>query len=321
MALTSIWNNTGILGGVSGISLHHLLFRHGEWDTKSSNIVLSYLCATLIGAVYLLHSPITRNGLVLISAFDFFLLIGYHFLGILGSILVYRGLFHRLSRFPGPLGARLSTLYLTIQTCKRMKIHQDVHRLHQQYGDYVRVGPMEVSIIDLAALNPLYGNSSETAKGPWYILMEPLDGLVFTRDKKEHALRRKIVDQSLSSKALVTYEPVIAKCTEQLLQIIEDRSGNPINITEWLKRYSFEIMGHLIFGRPFNTISEEGGDTFLLDSIHSDMNMMGYLRHMPWIPALLIKTPLFRKKNTRFWTWLQTNFRQRTEVCTLPAAN
>ncbi|GLB20503.1 hypothetical protein AtubIFM61612_010442 [Aspergillus tubingensis] len=194
-----------------------------------------------------------------------------------------------------------------------MKIHQDVHRLHQQYGDYVRVGPMEVSIIDPGALNPLYGNSSETAKGPWYILMEPLDGLVFTRDRKEHALRRKIVDQSLSSKALVTYEPVIAKCTEQLLQIIEDRSGNPINITEWLKRYSFEIMGHLIFGRPFNTISEEGGDTFLLDSIHSDTNMMGYLRHMPWIPALLIKTPLFRKKNTRFWTWLQTNFRQRTE--------
>ncbi|GAQ44834.1 cytochrome P450 [Aspergillus tubingensis] len=173
--------------------------------------------------------------------------------------------------------------------------------------------PMEVSIIDPGALNPLYGNSSETAKGPWYILMEPLDGLVFTRDRKEHALRRKIVDQSLSSKALVTYEPVIAKCTEQLLQIIEGRSGNPINITEWLKRYSFEIMGHLIFGRPFNTISEEGGDTFLLDSIHSDTNMMGYLRHMPWIPALLIKTPLFRKKNTRFWTWLQTNFRQRTE--------
>lgn len=59
---------------------------------------------------------------------------------------------------------------------------------------------MEVSIIDPGALNPLYGNSSETAKGPWYILMEPLDGLVFTRDRKEHALRRKIVDQSLSSK-------------------------------------------------------------------------------------------------------------------------
>lgn len=121
--------------------------------------------------------------------------------------------------------------------------------------------------------------------------------------------------------ALVIYEPVIAKCTEQLLQIIESRSGNPLNITDWLKRYSFEIMGHLIFGRPFNTISEEGGDTFLLDSIHSDTVMMGYLRHMPWIPALLIKTPFFRKTNTRFWTWLETNFRHRTEVCTLPAAD
>lgn len=142
MALTSVWNNTGILAGVSGVSLHHLLFRHGEWDTKSSNIVLSYLCATLIGGAYLLHSPITRNGLVIISAFDFLLLIAYHFLGMLGSILVYRGLFHRLSRFQGPFGARLSTLYLTIQTCKRMKIHQDVHQIHQQYGDYVRVGEL-----------------------------------------------------------------------------------------------------------------------------------------------------------------------------------
>ena len=140
MALTSDWINTGIHAALSGISLHHLLFRHGEWDTKSWNIVLSYLCATLIGGAYLLHSPITRNGSVVISAFDVFLFIGYHFLGIVGCILVHRGLFHRLSRFPGPLGARLSTLYLTIQTCKRMKIHQDVHRLHQQYGDYVRVG-------------------------------------------------------------------------------------------------------------------------------------------------------------------------------------
>ncbi|KAF7558005.1 hypothetical protein G7Z17_g333 [Cylindrodendrum hubeiense] len=59
--------------------------------------------------------------------------------GIYSSIIVYRGAFHRLNRFPGPFAARISNLYVTLLSIKKFQLYEEVQQLHEKYGDIVRI--------------------------------------------------------------------------------------------------------------------------------------------------------------------------------------
>lgn len=66
-------------------------------------------------------------------------------------------------------------------------------------------GPTEISITDPAAVQIIYGNQSKATKGPWYTLLDPRVCLSFTRDKQEHARRRRVWDQGFSTKGNISY--------------------------------------------------------------------------------------------------------------------
>lgn len=123
----------------SGITFHHLFYRLGEWDTRSPFLLVSYIFALVAGSVSIW---ILNNGtevLVPFSANEFRMLWFYHVLGVYSSMLVYRGFFHRLGKFPGPFVARLSNLYLTMMS-SNLHLYEEISRLHETYGDYVRTG-------------------------------------------------------------------------------------------------------------------------------------------------------------------------------------
>jgi hypothetical protein len=209
-----------ILALISGVSLHTFLYRYGGWDAKSPTLALAYLLVMLTGTIGVHYSPSVQNpwkG----SLADFWRLFVYHLLGVYGSMLIYRALFHRLVQFPGPFLARLSNLYITRLVSKKLLLHEEIHELHAQFGDYVRlgrtdlfhyppaqltihssllIGPRELSITDPAAVTAIYGTRSDTTKGPWYTLLDPRTPMSFTRDKVEHARRRKVWDQSFNTK-------------------------------------------------------------------------------------------------------------------------
>lgn len=60
--------------------------------------------------------------------------------GLVGSLLVYRVFFHRLRRFPGPLPAKVSRFYAMSKAAETKQSHLFLERLHEEYGDFVRVG-------------------------------------------------------------------------------------------------------------------------------------------------------------------------------------
>ena len=62
------------------------------------------------------------------------------------------------------------------------------------------IGPTELSIADPQAVKALYSGQAKVTKGPWYTVLEPRVSLQMSRDKKEHARRRKVWDQGFSSK-------------------------------------------------------------------------------------------------------------------------
>lgn len=60
--------------------------------------------------------------------------------GLALSIGTYRLFFHRLRRFPGPLGSKLTRFYDTYLAAKNVQYNKEVEKLHHQYGDFIRTG-------------------------------------------------------------------------------------------------------------------------------------------------------------------------------------
>ena len=124
----------------SGVLLHTTLYRHGEWDLFVPSLFGLYgLLSLCVVGWDQLSSPRTKDSLF--GAFKGVACLDTsHILGIALSMTVYRLWFHRLKKFPGPFWARISNVYLTLLTAKKLHAYSEVEALHQKYGDIVRVG-------------------------------------------------------------------------------------------------------------------------------------------------------------------------------------
>jgi hypothetical protein len=132
-----------ILAMSSGVTVHLLFYRLSEWDTRSPFLLASYILVLAAGSIIVwflnrqgdVEVPLSSTGLQ-----KFWI---YHVLGVYSSMLVYRGFFHRLGKFPGPFFARFSNIYLTMMSSK-LHLYKEVSKLHETYGDYVRTGNLSV---------------------------------------------------------------------------------------------------------------------------------------------------------------------------------
>lgn len=61
-------------------------------------------------------------------------------LSCLLSIGIYRLLFHRCGRFPGPVGAKLSRFWTSYTSSKNFQYHKELEKMQARYGDFVRTG-------------------------------------------------------------------------------------------------------------------------------------------------------------------------------------
>lgn len=123
-----------------GIATHLLVLRVGEWDLETVRLLGSFVAlhGVAIGALVKL-AP--ENSLSIVEAARLVGSLGLSFWsGVLGSMLVYRGFFHRLQRFPGPFLARFSNLYATYLSAKNLHLYEEVAQLHERYGNIVRLG-------------------------------------------------------------------------------------------------------------------------------------------------------------------------------------
>lgn len=279
----------------AGVLVHLAVFRRGEWDAHSFTVLA--VAATLQVLLTLLAHHQTGSSLALAPLADSLRRAGLWtasaLAGLATSLLAYRASpWHRLARFPGPFAARLSTGCLTWRSARRGQVYEDVRALHARYGDYVRVGPSELSLADPAAFAAVHAAASPCERGPWYEILNPTVSLQMVRDRKEHARRRRAWDRGFGAKALRDYQGRVARYTDDLLGVVERAAadedsvgekgttggdgggGGRINMAKWFNYYSFDIMGDFAFGESFNML-RDGVDHYFLKTTHANMVFIG----------------------------------------------
>lgn len=120
-----------------GLLFHQTVIRNVELDVYMYHFLFLFIVALAgLASTYLALTDLTilqalsRVALVAIS-FD---------TGLFFSIGIYRLLFHRLRKFPGPLGAKLTRFYTVSKAAKNVQYYKEVEKMHEKYGDFIRTG-------------------------------------------------------------------------------------------------------------------------------------------------------------------------------------
>lgn len=124
----------------TGVVLHLAVFRIGEWDMATTSLINTFALVPLVATALLSRVFPDVYPSLLQTATAAATLEGFLILGVYTSMMIYRGWFHRLRKFPGPFLARFSNLYITALSAKNLHLYDEVQLLHQKYGDFVRVG-------------------------------------------------------------------------------------------------------------------------------------------------------------------------------------
>ncbi|OAK99635.1 cytochrome P450 [Phaeosphaeriaceae sp. SRC1lsM3a] len=213
--------------------------------------------------------------------------------GLLSSMALYRVALHRCRRFPGPFSAKITRFYAAKLSAKDVQYYKELAKMHQQYGDFVRTGPREVSILRKEAILLLYGPNSECLKSTWYGQTgnDPKKcSIHMTRDINDHRLRRRAWDRGFSIKAISTYEPRIKAKADLFKTQLSKSEGKPMDMSSWSMFFSFDVMGDVGFGKDFNNLVS-GVEHPAIKGVHSHMTMLGIMSTVPWLLNILGSIP------------------------------
>jgi len=122
----------------SGVLLQVTVLRYGEWNLYAPAFVgyaLSIWLA-LVVVFFLVSTPHEAISAALSATKTTWSGIA----GIVASMTIYRLFLHRLTTFPGPLGAKVSSWWASTLHGKNWKFYEGMAALHAAHGDYVRIG-------------------------------------------------------------------------------------------------------------------------------------------------------------------------------------
>lgn len=231
----------------AGVASHVFYFNRGEHHLHSMMYTQAFFAACIAAVVSLVN--LQDYGLYAAIGTTTTVALGY-LVGVWTSLIIYRVFLCPWTKFPGPWQASISAFWLfghlTQQTAP-----QKFQALHKKYGKYVRIGPDTLSISDADVHGAAFGHNTKFRKSIWYDLNKPFDSLHMTRDKAFHDRRRRMWAPAFSDKALREYEPKVRSHNYELLEQIRKREGQPMEMGTWFNLYSFDVMGHLAFGKDY----------------------------------------------------------------------
>ncbi|KAI9150205.1 putative cytochrome P450 [Paramyrothecium foliicola] len=180
---------------------------------------------------------------------------------VLGLVCIRYLFFHPLARIPGPKLAAISPLWM-MRSLYGKKLNRDIKKLHDYYGDVIRLGPNTVSFATIEALSTVHhekaggGHGSFTKEGTveWLLgLMSwPAQNILTATDPVSHAKLRKAVQPAFSAKELRKQEPIEQKWITKFNEILDAAAmhGTELNITEHMSNLIWDMLSDLSFGEP-----------------------------------------------------------------------
>jgi tryprostatin B 6-hydroxylase len=297
-----------VVAAVAGFASHVIYFRKGEHHLNGPKYIQIFVAAIVASTAFLVyegydqlwHSVLRVLGLAVC-----------YLSGLYVSLILYRLFLHPLNRFPGPVGARISNLWLSLQL-KDFDSFRKHRTLHDKYGFFVRVGSSDLSITHPKAVDIIYSSKSRCTKAAWYDIGAPRIALQTFRVKAMHDQRRRAWSAAFSDKALRGYEQRMRVYQNKLMEQLATFNGKSVNATKWFNLYSFDVMGDLAFGKSFNMLENEE-EHWAIKLLNDGMKPLG-LMFPVWFFRILTSIPFLSRDWWRFIGFVDERLEERMKV-------
>jgi cytochrome P450 len=134
-------------------------------------------------------------------------------------------------------------------------------------------------------------------RAPGYDVAHPPDvggNLNTLTDPAEHNKRRRVWDRAFTPAAVKGYEPMLATRISQLISCLDARTGEAVDITQWISFCAMDFMGDFAFsnaGGAFDLLQSEKDSTGLRDAAASGTAIMDVFSKIPWTQAIIHSLP------------------------------
>ncbi|CAN8106130.1 unnamed protein product [Discula destructiva] len=220
------------------------------------------------------------------------------FTGFFGSTVVYRAFFHRLRDFPGDFLATITRFHAFKIAVTTLKSHIAAEDAHEKYGDFVRVGPRELSIKRAAAVSAIYGANSKCYRSVLYdnpSSNPAKSSIVGTRDPEVHRRRKRAWERGLGFKALGIYEPRVISKVDLLLSRLSRSENISLDVTELCKFFGFDAMGEVGYSKDFNMLAS-GQNHAAITGVGVQNVFVATLGCVPWLSHIVVTCMQFLNK-------------------------
>lgn len=174
---------------------------------------------------------------------------------------IYRVFFHPISHITGPILPKLTSFWLYYHAYIGDEA-STIHKLHEQYGPYVRVSPNEVDISDAEAIAPIYIMRGGFTKAPCYANFD-IDGhktIFSTTDMEYRKPRASAVVGMFSTKSIRENEAAIYGCVDRMVSRMQEeaKTGHPVNVLNIARSLAVDAVSTHLFQENYNATSEKG---------------------------------------------------------------
>ncbi|OLL21941.1 Isotrichodermin C-15 hydroxylase [Neolecta irregularis DAH-3] len=201
-----------------------------------------------------MQSSAISNNMDLPSAFLTFVV-----LPIFGWI-VYQLYFCPLSKFPGPFWAKINPLWHTYQFTTGQR-HKYFLKLHQQYGDLVRVGVSDISVCNISGIKDLYDHGVSLIRPLGYNNFrcdKRYSSVSNEQNKEAHKRLARGLSGAFSPKSLEEMEIYIRKSVLAFCDAIKESGDNgekALDMSIWTSFLAFDVLGDLCFSKSYGMLN------------------------------------------------------------------
>lgn len=220
---------------------------------------------------------------------------------------IYNVYFHPLRKYPGPLlnaATRIRWSYQVISGQSQFTLS----KLHDQYGDVVRIGPNELSYTNSKVYKEVFQSRSgkpQMQKDMLHYQKHDKTPSLHVSSDADHTRMRRLISHAFSDKALKEQEPIMQNYSNLLTTRLHEvtKAGNAINIKQWYHWTLFDLFGDLCYNEPFGCL-QNGQSHPWIDIIGESINafyFLGLARRIPGLQVLMMKMMPKKKVEQAAW--------------------
>ncbi|KAF2465305.1 cytochrome P450 [Lindgomyces ingoldianus] len=226
---------------------------------------------------------------------------------VLGLILlliqcVFAYLSSPLRTLPGPFLAKFSDVWRLLNHYNRQHIKTQ-QKLHEKYGNVVRIGPNAVSLSDVSLVKTIYSTRGTYLKSDYYSVNDALQNghiipnLFSTRSNEFHSSALKPIQKLYSFSSALDLEPLMDDTVRALCSELEKRfitgvnAGKTCDIADWISFFTWDFLGDMTFSKRMGFM-EQGKDVGgMIETAEKVMGYFSVVGQMPILDKFLGKNP------------------------------